>query len=225
MRLLINHINKIFLVGLSFWIVATLSYFFSVQKGFDVSPIAEDGLTSLLTAYIPVLFLAVFLLLYLTRKRDAVNWSNLYSVKKSTSKREVWLTVVYLLVTQLIMGLGFNMGLHFPGTDVYSTGSHSQADVWVWAITYTIIYTIIPLIWLRGRGFSLKKLFGSFKWTRDLWIIIAYWAIDFFGPLISGSTDFIGGISSSQYAKGIPLGILINTLGACLLYTSPSPRD
>ena len=114
------------------------------------------------------------------------------------------------------MGLGFNMGLHFPGTDVYSTGSHSQSDVWVWAITYTIIYTIIPLIWLRGRGFSLKKLFGSFKWTRDLWIIIAYWAIDFFGPLISGSTDFIGGISSSQYAKGIPLGILINTLGAGL---------
>ena len=47
--------NKIFLAGLLFWIVATFSYFFSVQKGFDVSPIAEDGLTSLLTAYIPVL--------------------------------------------------------------------------------------------------------------------------------------------------------------------------
>ena len=167
--------NKIFLAGLSFWIVATFSYFFSVQKGFDVSPIAEDGLTSLLTAYIPVLVLAVFLLLYLTRKRDAVNWINLYSVKKSTAKTEAWLTVVYLLVTQLILGLGFNMGLHFPGTDVYSTGSHSQVDIWLWAITYTIIYTVFPLIWLRRRGFSLKKLFGSFKWIRDLWIIIAYW--------------------------------------------------
>ena len=145
MQLLITLKNKIFLAGLSFWIIATFSYFLSVQKGFDVSPIAEDGLTSLLTAYIPVLVLAVFLLLYLTRKRDAVNWIDLYSVKKSTAKREAWLTVVYLLVTQLILGLGFNMGLHFPGTDVYSTGSHSQADVWVWAITYTIIYTILPL--------------------------------------------------------------------------------
>ena len=38
----------------------------------------------------------------------------------------------------------------------------------------------------------------------------------FFGPIFSGSTDFIGGISSSQYAQGIPLGILINTLGAGL---------
>ena len=80
MQLLITLKNKIFLAGISFWIVATFSYFFSVQKGFDVSPIAEDSLTSLLTAYIPVLVLAVFLLLYLTRKRDAVNWINLYSV-------------------------------------------------------------------------------------------------------------------------------------------------
>ena len=153
MQLLINPKNKIFLTGLSFWIVATFSYFFFVQKGLNVSPIAEDGLTSLLTIYMPVLVLSVFLLLYLTRKREAVNWIDLYSVKKSTAKREAWLTVVYLLVTQLILGLGFNMGLHFPGTDVYSTGSHSQADVWVWAITYTIIYTILPLTGLEERDF------------------------------------------------------------------------
>ena len=140
MQLLRSLKNKIFLTSLLFWTVATFSYFFFVQQGLNLPPIAEDGLSSLLTAYIPVLVLAVFLLLYLTRKRDAVNWIELYSVKKSTAKREAWLTVVYLLVTQLILGLGFNMGLHFPGTDVYSTGSHSQADVWVWVITYTIIF-------------------------------------------------------------------------------------
>ena len=216
MQLLRSLKNKIFLKGLSLWVVATFSYFLFIQKGLNVSPIAEDGLTSLLTIYMPVLVLAVFLLLYLTRKREAVNWIELYSVKKSSAKKEAWLTVVYLLVTQLILGLGFNMGLHFPGTDVYSTGSHSQADVWVWAITYTIIYTVLPLIWLRRRGFSLKKLFGSFKWIRDLWIIIAYWTIDFFGPILVGSADFFGGISTSQYAQGVPLGILVNSLGAGL---------
>lgn len=131
MQLLRSLKDKIFLKGLSLWVVATFSYFLFIQKGLNVSPIAEDGLTSLLTIYMPVLVLAVFLLLYLTRKREAVNWIELYSVKKSSAKKEAWLTVVYLLVTQLILGLGFNMGLHFPGTDVYSTGSHSQADVWV----------------------------------------------------------------------------------------------
>jgi len=208
--------NKILLAGLSLWVVSTFSYFLFVQKDLNVSPIAEDGLTSLVTIYMPVLILAVFLLLYLTRKREAVNWTNLYAVKKSSAKKEAWLSVVYLLVTQLILGLGFNMGLHFPGTDIYSSGSHSQTDVLVWVITYSIIYTVLPLYWLSKQGFSLKKLFGSFEWIRDLWIIIAYWAIDFFGPILVGSANFFGDISTSQYAQGVPLGILVNSLGAGL---------
>ncbi|MED5253452.1 MAG: hypothetical protein VX418_00515 [Pseudomonadota bacterium] len=208
--------NKAFLMGISLWLIATFFYFLFVHKGLNVSPIAIDGLNSLLTIYMPVLVLAVFLLLYLTRKREEVNWAELYAVKKSSAKKEAWLSLIYLIITQLILGAGFNMGLHFPGTDIYSTGSHSQVDVWVWAITYTIIYTILPLIWLKRRGFSLKKLFSSFKWIRDLWIIIVYWAIDFFGPILVGSADFFGGISVSQYAQGVPLGILVNSLGAGL---------
>ena len=65
------------------------------------------------------------------------------------------------------LGVGFNIGLHFPGTDIYSSGSHSQQDVLIWVITYTIIYTIIPLLWLQKKGLSLGKLFTSFKWKRD----------------------------------------------------------
>ena len=216
MQLLKSLNNKFLVTALFLWIVATFSYFFFIQIGFSVSSIAQDGLASLLTTYLPVFVFAVLLLLYLTRKREAVNWIELYSVKKSSAKKEALFCVVYLLVTQLILGLGFNIGLHFPGTDIYSSGSHSQTDVWIWVITYTFTYTVLPLIWLRRRGFSLKKLLGSFKWFRDLWIIIAYWALDFFGPIFSGSTDFIGGISSSQYMQGVPLGIFINTLGAGL---------
>ena len=72
------------------------------------------------------------------------------------------------------------------------------------------------MIWLYRRGFSLRKLFSSFRWVRDTWIIVAYWALDFFGPIIIGATDFLGGITTSQYAQGVPLGIFINTLGAGL---------
>ncbi|MEM9592456.1 MAG: hypothetical protein AAF967_14180, partial [Pseudomonadota bacterium] len=103
-----------------------------------------------------------------------------------------------------------------PGTDEYSTGSHGQADVWTWVVVYTVVYTILPLMWLRQRGFSLRKLFSSFRWVRDMWIIVAYWALDFFGPIITEAADFLGGITASQYAQGIPWGIFINTLGAGL---------
>ncbi|MDC1477723.1 hypothetical protein N8137_06370 [Porticoccaceae bacterium] len=173
--------DRTFLSALTFWIIATSSYFHFVSLGYALSPIAVDGLKSLLTFYIPVLVLTVFLLLYLTRKRPPVKWDELYAVNKKTAKKEAWLSVGYLLLTQVILGFSFNMGLHFPGTDIYSTGSHSQTDVWIWAVTYMITYTVLPLLWLRRRGFSLRKLFSSLQWLRDLWIIVAYWALDFFG--------------------------------------------
>jgi len=208
--------DQVLLICIGVWVFITSSYFALVAVGFAVSPIAENGLDSLLTIYIPVLILAVFLLLYLTRKREQVAWSKIFTVDKSTAKKEAWFTAGYVLSTQLILGLGFNMGLHFPGTDVYSTGSHSQADVWIWALTYTVIYTILPILWLRQKGFSFRKLFSSFNWLRDGWIIVAYWALDFIGPIVSGSADFFGGISAAQYAQGIPWGIFINSLGAGL---------
>ena len=208
--------DKAFVFGACIWLIATAAYFGFVFLGFPLSPIAENGLISLLTIYLPVLLLSVFLLLYLTRKREAVAWSNLYAVNKNTAKKEAWVTVSYLTLTQFILGFGFNMGLHFPGTDVYLSGSHSQSDVFVWVISYTVIYTILPMLWLCQKRFSLKKLFSSFQWKRDIWIIVPYWVLDFFGPILAGATDFFGGISTSQYAQGIPWGIFINALGAGL---------
>lgn len=208
--------NKTFLVGLAFWILATLSFFIFIQIGVEVSPIAKDGMNSLLTIYLPVVLLSVFLLLYLTRKREDVKWEEHFAVNKESAEKEAWQVFAYLVLTQLILGLGFNMGLHFPGTDIYTTNSHSQADVWSWVLTYSVVYTVLPFIWLQKRGFSLKKLVSSLEWKRDIWIIFVYWSLDFFGPIISGSTDFIGDITARQYAQGIPWGILINTLGAGL---------
>jgi len=208
--------DKALVSAIAIWIIATSSYFIFDSLGFKLAPIAEDGFMSLITLYIPVLILSVFLLLYFTRNRNAVAWEELYSVNKNTAKKEAWFIVFYLFITQLILGFGFNIGLHFPGTDIYTSGSHSQVDVWIWVITYCFIYTALPLLWLRNKGFSLRKLLASFHWIRDMWIIVAYWSLDFFGPILAGAADFFGGISASQYAQGIPWGVFINTLGAGL---------
>lgn len=208
--------DQVLLICIGAWAAITASYFIFVAADYAVSPIAENGLDSLLTIYLPVLIFTVFLLLYLTRNREQVAWTKVFNVDKSKAKKEALLTVGYLLLTQLILGIGFNIGLHFPGTDIYSLGSHSQTDVWIWALTYTLIYTILPILWLWKKGLSFGKLFASFNWLRDGWIIVAYWALDFFGPIISGGANFLGGISAAQYAQGIPWGIFINSLGAGL---------
>ena len=91
--------NRVFLIGLAFWISVTAFYFILVSNNLETAPIAADGLSDLFTTYIPVLFLAVFLLLFLTRKREAVNWIDLYAVNKATAKKEACISVLYLLIT------------------------------------------------------------------------------------------------------------------------------
>ena len=83
--------DKFLLIGSLVWLIATSSYFLLNSMGFALSPISEDGLNSLLTIYVPVLLLSVFLLLYLTRKRERVDWVELYAVDKESAKKEAWL--------------------------------------------------------------------------------------------------------------------------------------
>ena len=93
--------DKAFIFGVCIWLIATAAYFGFVSMGFPLSPIAENGLMSLVTIYLPVLLLSVFLLLYLTRKREKVAWSDLYAVNKTTAKKEAWFAVIYLILTQV----------------------------------------------------------------------------------------------------------------------------
>jgi hypothetical protein len=196
------------------WLAAAAIFFSARSAGFPVPLIAEGAFSSLLFVYFPIVLIAVFLLLYLTRKRENVDWVNLYGVNKETAANEAWVAVIYLAVTQLILGFFLNTGLHFPGPEVYEPGSHGQYDVWLWALTYFVVYVVLPLVWLNGKGFSMKKLITSLNWRRDIWILVGYWCMDFFGPIFSGA-DFLG-LTASQYAQGIPAGVLVNTLGAGL---------
>jgi hypothetical protein len=116
------------------------------------------------------------------------------------------------------------VGLHFPGPDIFkyatvTTGaSHNQVDVWIWASVNMLVWVALPLIYLRfgPSSFSMKKLLSSLQWKRDLWIIVIYWAFDFFGPIAFAADDDFLKLSALQYFVGIPLGIFFNTLGAGL---------
>ena len=68
------------------------------------------------------LALCVFLLLYLTRSRDGFDWETLYALNRAKAGIEVLAAFVYLLVTQLVLGLFFDVGLHFPDLMCMSQG-------------------------------------------------------------------------------------------------------
>ena len=201
------------IIGLA-WFVATL-VFFITQTGLSAVPlIAVHALSSLFLTYFPVLALCVFLLLYLTRGRDAFDWETLYALNREKAGVEVLAAFIYLLVTQLVLGLFFDVGLHFPGPHVYESGSFAYQHVVVWTLVNTVVYVLVPLLWLRGQGLNLVEFMRALQWRRNIWILIAFWALDFFGPIIGGVPFF--SLTAEQYLVGIPTSILVNTFGAGL---------
>ena len=201
------------MIGLA-WLASTLVFFVTQIGSAAVPPIAADALSSLLFAYFPVLALCVFLLLYLTRGRDEFDWETLYKVNKENAGTEVLSAFAYLLVTQLILGLYFDVGLHFPGPHVYESGSFTFQHVVLWMVVNSIVYVVVPFFWLHRQGLNIAEFMRALQWRRNIWILIAFWALDFFGPIIGGVPFF--SLSAEQYAVGIPTSILVNTFGAGL---------
>ena len=210
---MVKALNGARLVGLA-WFVSACVFFATQVSSPTVPHIAIDALSSLFLAYFPVLALSVFLLLFLTRNRDAFDWESLYRVDRDRAGQEVVLAFAYLLITQWVLGLYFEVGLHFPGPHVYEAGRFDLQTVLLWALVNSVVYVVIPLVWLCRSGLDLSKFVRTLQWRRNIWILIAFWALDFFGPIIGG-IDFFS-LTTEQYVVGVPLSILVNTFGAGL---------
>ena len=210
---MVKALNGARLVSL-LWFVSASVFFATQMSSSTVPPIAIDALSSLFLAYFPVLALSVFLLLFLTRKREAFDWESLYRVDRDLAGQEVILAFAYLLLTQWVLGLYFEVGLHFPGPHIYEAGRFDLQNVLLWALVNSVVYVVVPLVWLCRSGLDLSKFVRTLQWRRNIWILIAFWALDFFGPIIGG-VDFFS-LTTEQYVVGVPLSILINTFGAGL---------
>jgi hypothetical protein len=210
---MVKALNGARLVSL-LWFVSASVFFATQMSSSTVPPIAIDALSSLFLAYFPVLALSVFLLLFLTRKREAFDWESLYRVDRDLAGQEVILAFAYLLLTQWVLGLYFEVGLHFPGPHIYEAGRFDLQNVLLWALVNSVVYVVVPLVWLCRSGLDLSKFVRTLQWRRNIWILIIFWALDFFGPIIGG-VDFFS-LTTEQYVVGVPLSILINTFGAGL---------
>lgn len=206
--------RPLFICFAMLWAAVTITFFLLDSTVNYRPPIAEGALSSLLSAYLPVLALSVFLLLFLTRKRSPIEWARDFHVDVTRARSQLWLVCAYLLITQIGLGYFWNTGLHFPGPEVYERNTHHWQDVVSWMLLNGVFYIAIPIYWLRRTGLRVADLLRALEWRKNAWIIVAYWALDFFGPIIGGVNFF--SLSGQQYAVGVPTSIAANTIGAGL---------
>ena len=206
--------RPLFICFAMLWAAVTITFFLLDSTVNYRPPIAEGALSSLLSAYLPVLALSVFLLLFLTRKRSPIEWARDFHVDVTRARSQLWLVCAYLLITKIGLGYFWNTGLHFPGPEVYERNTHHWQDVVSWMLLNGVFYIAIPIYWLRRTGLRVADLLRALEWRKNAWIIVAYWALDFFGPIIGGVNFF--SLSGQQYAVGVPTSIAANTIGAGL---------
>lgn len=176
-------------VYLVVWIASLVGVSVGEAAGLPVPPIAREAGMDLLSLYIPVVLLSVFVLLFLTRKRESVEWAEVFGkVNRNRAAVEAAAVAGYLLVTQLVLGQVAGIGLHFPGpveyvfehtvngtgngtdggsnaTLVVVPGNRNSEDVWIWALVNTLVYTVLPTVYLCCfTSFSVSKMMSTLKW-------------------------------------------------------------
>ena len=195
-----------------FWVLM-LAVFRAVGGTRDgLPPIAAEGLDDVWYFYLPLLLFTLATVFYFTRNRERPTW-HAFAVDRSAVRQQLFLALVYLVICHVLLGSAFDTGLHFPGPDVFEPSDHAVTDVAQWAAVQGVFFVVLPYLWLRSQGFSLRKLISGIDWKRDIWFMLLFWGGEFVS--VAMISDFFQ-VAPGDYLYAIPLGILVNTVGAGL---------
>ncbi|MCV0425473.1 MAG: hypothetical protein K5905_08360 [Roseibium sp.] len=195
-----------------FWLAMMAAFIWASRSPDPSPPIAAEGLRDLWQFYLPLMLFTLATVFYFTRNRTKPTWQG-FGVARHSIKQDLALALAYLIAGHLILGSLFNVGLHFPGPEVFAPGVHNRQGVLWWAGLQATVFVVLPYFWLRRRGFDLKKLVKGIDWKRDIWLMIAFWGGEFF--TVAFISDFFD-VAPADYSYAIPFGILANTVGAGL---------
>lgn len=207
-----NRLVVFLILSIAFWVSMLWLFKITSNSVEELPAIATKGLSEVWFFYLPILIFTLIIIFAVTRKREKPDWDH-FAVNRKTAKRDVAIAIVYLLAVQSILGIAANTGLHFPGPEVYNSNTHGRTDVLRWVILQSFFFVICPWLWLRSQGFSISKMIHGIRFQRDIWIMLFFWAGEFFSTIFV--TDFLQ-VSAEQYWYAIPIGIVVNTLGAGL---------
>ena len=132
-----------------------------------------------------------------------------------------------------------NSGVKRPGDRVFeflSTASATLITVMIAAIAAFLLWRAVPALGVNDGGIMGFFTYGGRWETSDTsamkfgiptmfgtTVLISVFALLLAMPVALAIAIFLSNYAPARLVK--PLGFLVDMLAACLLYTSPSPRD
>ncbi|MEM7029574.1 MAG: hypothetical protein AAF629_08415 [Chloroflexota bacterium] len=200
----------------AFYITAIALIFLLGMNGMPVQLAGDSPLgNALLFIGGMVFYLMHIALIYLmTRRRPLPDWHSRAPARKVAIQQTIWLWV-YAMMMLIILGNGFNIGLHLPGTIFDPDYPITAQSTIIWAVANFVIFAAIPYTVFRWMGYSNQALsLRTSNWRADLVILVVVLVveslIEWFG--IPDGMRFFN-LTGSQMVLGGSLTLIIHLIG------------
>lgn len=204
-------------VFIGLWVIANGLLLWFGANALPVTLIDDTSGLAHVLLFLPTTFfymVQVGLVYLVTRNRPLPNWEA-RTPTAPTALRETIIGWVYALTALIVLGGGFNIGLHLPGTIFDPDIQNSASFIWIWAIVNFIVFAVVPYAVFRWRGYSNEQLsLKSHNLRADVVLIVVILVVEsigeFFG-LPDGMRFF--SLTPTQMGVGGALTVLIHLLG------------
>ena len=149
-----------------------------------------------------------------TRKRERPDFAARTPGQRVAGLETLWLWV-YALVALAILGLGFNVGLHLPGTIFQPDTRLAVSDTLVWAAVNFVLFAALPYLVFRLRGYSNADLsLHSSNLRADILLIVTVLLVESIGEWFGIPDGFrFFELTPSQIVTGGSLTLLLHLVG------------
>ncbi len=201
------------------WLLLNTLLLFLGRDDMPVSLIEGDGLAHVLlflsTGFSYLLHLAI--IYAITMRREVPDIAAKAPARKTAVRETIYLWV-YALIVLIVLGGGFGIGLHLPGTIFDPNVTLSGSSIIVWAGVNFFFFAALPYLMFRRLGYSNDDmLLRSHNWRADILLIgvvlILETLLEWFG--IPDGMRFFA-LTPTQMGLGGLLNLFLHLLGTGL---------
>ncbi|MEM7119066.1 MAG: hypothetical protein AAF614_42000 [Chloroflexota bacterium] len=155
------------------WLLLNILLLIIGANGLPVSLVEGDGLVHVFF-FLPTMlsYLLHLAIIYaITARREKPDMAA-RTPNRETAVRETIFLWIYALIVLIVLGAGFGIGLHLPGTIFDPNFALTARSTLTWAGVNFFFFALVPYLVFRRRGYSHQDMgLHSHNWKADLLLI------------------------------------------------------